>query len=207
MAEQVQEIEQVEQRYTRLCKTPSDINQHLPKLREIAEQSGTVVEFGVRHGVSSVALLAGVLSGANSDPSSRLVSYDTQRQVEVDWLEARGAPRKFKFNLQSTVDATLEIPRCTFLFIDTLHNYAQLKAELKLHGGRVSRWIGFHDTVTYGDRDEQGAGPGLLLAIEEFVKSQRIYMGIEWRRRYASFENNGLTILEKERESYSSDDI
>ena len=48
--------------------TPSDINEHCDKLRELASQSETVIEFGMRHGVSTVALLAG--------QPKRMISYD-----------------------------------------------------------------------------------------------------------------------------------
>ena len=39
--------------------TKSDINEHCDKLRELAGQAASVVEFRMRHGVSTVALLAG----------------------------------------------------------------------------------------------------------------------------------------------------
>jgi hypothetical protein len=35
--------------------TKSDINEHCDKLRELAAQADSVVEFGMRHGVSTVA--------------------------------------------------------------------------------------------------------------------------------------------------------
>ena len=36
-------------------RTKSDINEHCDKLRELAAQADSVVEFGMRHGVSIIA--------------------------------------------------------------------------------------------------------------------------------------------------------
>ena len=49
----------IEQRYQKLCKTFSDINEHLPTLKRYTQQCETVVEMGVRGIVSTWALLAG----------------------------------------------------------------------------------------------------------------------------------------------------
>lgn len=57
-------METLEQRYRRLCRQPSDINEHLPALYDLAKQSRTVVEFGVRYVVDLGAartLQSGVL--------------------------------------------------------------------------------------------------------------------------------------------------
>ena len=48
-----------EQLFENARSTRSDINEHCDKLRELAGQAASVVEFGMRHGVSTVALLAG----------------------------------------------------------------------------------------------------------------------------------------------------
>ena len=55
--------------YERAMQISSDINEHVPKLRELAEQCDHVTEFGHRHGESSVAILSG-------RPRS-FVTYDT----------------------------------------------------------------------------------------------------------------------------------
>ena len=46
----------------------SDITEHCDKLRELAVQADSVVEFRMRHGVSTVALLAG--------QPKQMISYD-----------------------------------------------------------------------------------------------------------------------------------
>ena len=45
-------MEAVKNRYTRLCATKSDINEHLPTLYRYATQCERIVELGIRGGVS-----------------------------------------------------------------------------------------------------------------------------------------------------------
>ena len=45
----------LEQLFEKARSTKSDINEHCDKLRELAAQADPVVEFGMRHGVSTVA--------------------------------------------------------------------------------------------------------------------------------------------------------
>jgi len=52
------------------CRRPSDINEHLVTLRDLAANCAHVTEFGVRKGVSTFALLHG--------QPNRLISYDIQ---------------------------------------------------------------------------------------------------------------------------------
>ena len=58
----------IEIRYQYLCDHASDINQHLPTLREYGEKVDHITEFGVRSGVSTVAFL-------HAHPK-QLISYD-----------------------------------------------------------------------------------------------------------------------------------
>ena len=50
--------------YKRLCETPSDINEHLPTLFDLAGQCQHVCELGVRGVISSWALVRGLPKGA-----------------------------------------------------------------------------------------------------------------------------------------------
>jgi hypothetical protein len=45
----------LEQLFEKARSTKSDINEHCDKLRELAAQADSVVEFEMRHGVSTVA--------------------------------------------------------------------------------------------------------------------------------------------------------
>ena len=45
----------IEQKYKQRCTTPSDINEHLPVLRDYASKCTHITETGVRSAVSSYA--------------------------------------------------------------------------------------------------------------------------------------------------------
>ena len=133
--------------YLELLKANTDISEHLPTLRLLSSLSDHVVEFGVRTGVSTAAIIS------SGTPSTH---YDILPQ-----------PYPFPFGHTFIQKSTLEIeiPIVDMLFIDSEHSYEQLSQELKLHGHKVKRWIVFHDTTVYGK--------GLIPAIEEFMSINR----------------------------------
>ena len=68
----------------------------------------------------------------------------------------------------------------------------QLSQELKLHAGKVKKYLLFHDTVSFGEKGEHDQDKGLIPAIEEFLQDNTDWNLIE------KFENNnGFTVLEK----------
>ena len=174
--------------FTALCESESDIAEHLPVLAFLASQCNHVTEFGVRTGHSTVAFLHGLEQNKNA----QLMSYDIN--------DAYGVHRSC-FTLTS-VDwrfrqfSTLDIPdiyktETDFLFIDTLHTYAQVSQELKLHGDRARKWIGFHDTHTFGKVGEDG-GMGIVQAITDWLAAHN-----EWRIVYTTKRNNGMMLIER----------
>ena len=101
----------------------------------------------------------------------------------------------------------INIEQTDLLFIDTLHTYNQLLSELKLHSTKVNKYIILHDTVSYGQIDEQvynHASPivknmennktGLTNAINDFLL---LDVGKTWFVSKEFKNNNGLTVLEK----------
>src|SRR5574343_1003431 len=166
------------ERFTQLCAVPSDINEHLPTLRKYARECAHVTEFGVRNAVSTVALAAGF--------PKRMVSYDIipmppaiERLIigEVD----------FTFRLADVLQ--IEIVQTDLLFIDTLHTYDQLSAELAKHAGQVRKYIAFHDTETFGVIGEKQQR-GIMPAIEEFL-----WLNPLWKVHETYRNNNGLMVL------------
>lgn len=171
-----------------------DTAEHLPFLRALAERPiprPVVVEMGVRGVVTTWAFLA-------ARPAA-LVSVDLAWPPAAELDAARAAAVEagvaFDFVLANTLD--LEPIPCDVLFIDTLHTYAQLRAELDRHAGKVSRFIALHDTETYGYRGEDGTEPGLRAAVQEFLEA----FGEErpWRVVHDAPECNGLVVLERVR--------
>lgn len=202
--------------YRKACETPSDINEHLPILRELAQEAGCVTEFGVRGGVSTRAFLA---AGCN-----RLRCYDLEIDDEVRRLvnAAHAAGRDVEYHQADVL--RLDIDETGLLFIDTLHTYGQLSQELELHAAKARRYIAMHDTDLFGLTDETlipprprglsglphrlrrsvikrlGGTPiapprrgGLLPAVLEFMAANR---GV-WQVKLHKTNNNGLTVLER----------
>jgi len=175
-----------ENEYEKAKNTPSDINENLHVLYDLCKDCKTVIEMGVRTGVSTRAFL-----NANVDLISFDVMLDKTVQKLFDKAKKRGK------NVQYIKDDVLniEIEETDMLFIDTIHNYDQLKKELKLHGNKAQKYIVFHDTYTYGLRGESILGfdnKGLLTAIIEFLIENT-----HWKFKIFKTNNNGLTVLER----------
>ena len=168
--------------YEKAAKTPGDFNEHVPTLRDLASKCDHVTEFGVRRGVSTVAILA-------AQPK-RFVSYDLVRTSEVDALVQRRGKCDFEFRQGDS--RTVSIEETDLLFIDTKHTGEHLLAELNNTAKMVRRWIALHDTVIYGERGEDG-GPGLLAGVRTFLKDNR-----EWTVVRHDHNNNGLMVLSRD---------
>jgi hypothetical protein len=169
--------------YEKAKKIPSDINQNVNILYELANQCETVVEMGVRTGVSTRAFL---------NTNVQLISFDLQLDPQVNKLFEL-AKNNGK-NVQYIIDDVLkiEIEETDLLFIDTLHTYEQLKKELKLHGNKAKKYIAFHDTHTFGLIGEDGSKNGLLNAVIDFMIENP-----HWKFKIHKTNNNGLTVLER----------
>lgn len=165
--------EEIELRYQELCNTPSDINEHLPKLREYAEKCNHITELGVRGCVSLFAFLAS----------------NASKVVAVDILNV-AVPDIEKLEFICADDLKIEIEETDFLFIDTLHNRDHCIKELYKHSDKVKKYIGFHDTEIFGIHGDDG-GKGLNYAIDEFM-ADGTFIEV-----YRTKRNNGLTIIER----------
>jgi len=194
-------MEKILEKYKQLSEIRSDINEHLITLKKYTEECDTVVEMGVRSIVSTWAFLAG-------NPK-KLISLDLY------------SPAKFGGNIQEVYDAasstnidfsfvehdslTYNLEPCDLLFIDTWHDYLQLKKELTRHHNKVKKYIIFHDTVSFATSDEKSADEmghlnqtetnlptGLWPAIEEFLYHNRNW--VIWEKKP---NNNGLTVLKR----------
>ncbi len=162
-----------------------DIIEHLPLLHYLAKQCTFVTEFGTRTGNSTIAFLS---SGCC------LTSYDieeTQLSFPEECFNIFGPVRHpWRFVRANTAELEDILPTC-LLFIDTLHTYAQVKAELK-HAGKVRRFLAFHDTVLNGQHGENGER-GIEDAINEFMQANTG----QWRVFCHMRNCNGLLVLER----------
>lgn len=164
-----------------------DIRDHLDTLTELAKEVTKATEFGFRHGASFCALLKGL-----RDRPTSLATYDINiNPAHMDLFSPLRGDCELEFNQISTLD-TPPIDETDLLFIDTLHNYSQLKQELELHAHKVSKYIVFHDTKTYRHVGESESGKGLYDAITEYIAGHS-----DWTVKFDYHYNNGLLCLEK----------
>ncbi len=172
---------------------PTDINEHLPLLFDLALKCDHVTELGTRGANgSTIAFLA-------AQPAE-FIAWDLNPYAIVSQPIA---------DLVVNSGRTLFQPRCgdsrkiileptDLLFIDTLHTAEQLKAELIRHAdpleNKINKYIVFHDTVTFGKKGEDGTEPGLRSVIRWF---QLHHAFPKWLLVEDRPNNNGLVVLEK----------
>lgn len=171
----------------RLMGSGLDISEHLGLLRGLAMAPDvqTVVEIGFRTGVSATAL-------ASAGKALHCIDV-LPCLAEVGRLKKLGA----NFTFKCADSHKVEIPKCDLLHIDSLHTYAHLREELRLHAPRVTKWIALHDTTTFCDVGKDGTKPGLFAAIAEFLTQSE--EGVKWRILLNLTNNNGLTVLQRHR--------
>lgn len=195
--------------YEYVLRTPSDINQLLPTLHKYAQECEHVTEMGARGGRSTITFI-------HANPT-KFVSYDYQyANPEKHLAEEVNTLKQFIDECKqlgrdvSYIGAdvlSVEIEETDLLFIDTWHVYQQLKEELRLHAGKVRKYLAFHDIETFGvvgegyptDDDNHPrrheydeSNTGIYKAIEEFLQQHP-----EWVVEYETKINNGLLILKK----------
>lgn len=117
---------------------PVSITAHLSTLRLLADGLDSCIEFGAGVGASASALLMG---------ASRVVSWDIVETPEATKLKAAAGDR-WDYRIQSSIKAPAI--ETELLLIDSLHTYEQCASELELHADAVSRYLVFHDTLTFG---------------------------------------------------------
>lgn len=177
-------LDQVYKHMSRPGPHSDDIIEHLPTLTTLASQCDHVTEMGFRVGTSFAAILKG--------KPKKAISYDIAIAdgVKHAWSQLKTEDTDFQIIEADTRE--IEIEETDMLFIDTLHTYDQLKTELELHGDKARKYLVFHDTVTFGQKGEDGKSPGLLRAIEQFILKD-----CNWLVSAHHKNNNGLMILER----------
>jgi len=211
----------LETKYIELCNNPCDINEHLPTLKEYAQECSSVFETGVRGVVSSYALLYGLVE--NKTTNNKLIFLNDIEHCDISEFKklAQDNAVSVKYAWINNLDLVFS-PNETYdlTFIDTWHVYGQLKRELDKFSKITNKYIIMHDTEIDGIEGETKrsnglynwlyvgnnlAGlvsrtgipkheilKGLLPAIDEFLSANT-----NWIMDKQYKNNNGLTILKR----------
>ena len=176
----------IEQAVTFYSLHNSDVNNLIPTFIQYGKQASHITEFGVNVGKSLTAWIA-------SKPKT-LICYDIKKLTDFDLPRYQNWAKEFGINFKFTLGNTLyiDIEPTELLYIDDFHSYKHVHLELHKHGNKSSKFILLHDTVTFGERGQDGTKPGLNYAISLFLKSNP-----HWKIKEILTIGNGLTILQR----------
>lgn len=191
--------------YVKHCQEQSDIHEHLPILRHLSSECSSVVEIGVRYVASTWGILQG-LSESPHHPRSYL-GIDLNQPPHDKYNLARELANQhgisFDFLLGNDLD--FEIEPVDMIFIDTLHTYCQLTAELEKFAPKAKKYITMHDTsAPWGDQNDTDyrgdyseysadydcSKQGLWPAVVDFLARHP-----EWQLNERRLNNHGFTTL------------
>lgn len=190
-------IATVESIYLANCALNTAISPHLQRLRALAEGLSLAVEFGVKRGASSSALLMG---------AKRVISYDIKETPEANELEVAAGSR-WDYRIEDS--RTADVPECELCFIDSLHTYAQMKAELDAHAHKVTRYLVAHDVGTFGEVGAVGETGAQAWPYVKGKSCPEEFLGIRpaldqmmandpsWRIAARYTDSHGLLVLER----------
>lgn len=177
----------IQEQFEYLKSQPSDINEHLQTLHDLASECDHVTEFGVRTALSTTALLAWL-----KDWNAILVSYDLEKTKEVQDLIEMSAKENKNFSFRLADTREVEITPTDLLFIDTWHVADCLIKELERSAPKVRKYIAFHDTTTFAERWETEGMKGLKYAMDQYLADHK-----ERKVHKVFTNNNWLTIWKR----------
>jgi hypothetical protein len=186
---------------------PSDINEHLPLLRELARQCSSVTEIGGRGMVSTWSILQGLSESLHPKRSYYGIGFECPSRENLVLAKALAEANGTSFQYINENDMKLDIEPVDMLFIDSLHTYAHLTYELEKFSPKVNMYIALHDTSEpWGDRDDteyhgdyseypkeiDRTKKGLWPAVMDFLHSHP-----EWQLQERRLNNHGFTVLRR----------
>ena len=194
------------QQYEEHCRQPSDINEHIPTLRQLASESASAVEIGIRGIVCTWGILQ-VLSESKSEKPVYLgIDIASPPDNALNLVKRLAEDGNVSFMFWLADDFEIDINETDLLFIDSYHTYAHLTYELEKFSPKVRKFIAMHDTSEpWGEENEPFYGylppypshinlskKGLWPAVEDFLARHP-----EWTLKQRYFNNHGFTVLER----------
>lgn len=185
--------------YQEALARPSASTVHLPRLRALADGLELAVEFGVKKGASSAALLMG---------AQRVIGYDLVETRDGRRLQGLAGAR-WSYRIEDSRLATFDA--CDLLFIDSLHTFDQVQAELTAHAHKVRRYLVFHDVLTFGSIGAAGESGQFAWTYQVGQSVPQEALGIRpaidalmirdrtWTIAASYVDSHGLLVLERAR--------
>jgi glycosyltransferase involved in cell wall biosynthesis len=173
--------EKIEDAYVNASKTERDFNQHMPKLRELADGCSHVTDISIRQ-ESFIALAA--------SKAETVVSYSNEHGPLTDHVaKLRNIKR-----LPSNPRDVMAIAPTDLLFLNTTHTANQVYKELTQLAPSAKHYIILHNTQIYGEMGEdatpQVPSPGILVACRRYMRENP-----QWSVIYHTNNQYGLTVL------------
>lgn len=187
---------------------PRDLDQHADRIRYWAGQSNTPRSNSIEANGRITAFVKrrewNVLLAAGMPAS--LTVYQDEGDPLLDQVHAavlahnkeEGAGGRGLLTYTTHVagpgadSLSVDIAETDLLVIDTVHHADRLYAELTRHAPRVTGRILLRGTGAFGERAEDGQGPGLLPAVRKFISENP-----EWTVVEHTKDQYGLTVLSK----------
>ncbi len=206
-ANSASEKTELEELYHKYSQAPSDINEHIPVLRQLSTECSSVVEMGVRNMIATWGILLGLTE--NPSPNCSYLGIDLSPPPKGSLKQAQrlSLENDISFSFWKANNMDIDIEQVDLLFIDTYHTYLHLTYELEKFSSKVNKYIAMHDTsYPWGENDEppyygiSSEYPswidrdkrGLWLAVQDFLERHP-----EWTLHERRLNNHGFTILKR----------
>jgi len=186
--------------------TTTSMTVHVATLRVLASHGSSVIELGVQFGDSSWGLLTGLVESHAGRQKRRMVSVDVEPSIVSSTVRSVALANNVSYTFLQASSLHVKLRPAELVFIDDLHAYAQVRAELAIYAPLALQYIVLHDTVSWRDRDEcndhryrdraicaRQPTPGIYRAVEEFLEKHP-----EWKVRSHTDRSAGLTVLKRQ---------
>jgi hypothetical protein len=176
-------------------KQPSDFNEHLETLRDLAAKCEHVTQIGIWGKPSRVALANGTacnvardsVAAATESRATKFADYSPRPRPE--WADLkRFLGDRFE---GKEWQPFAEIDETDLLFIDTYHTAEETLNLFTKHAPKVRKYLVVHTTETFGEKGDNGQ-PGVRFGVRQFVHQSR-----EWTVIRDDKNNHGLMVLSR----------